>query len=51
MNATMTMRRLLHSRSRFFGSLVLLSLLCWLLASLVSVRSIFCIDPVSVFRG
>jgi putative ABC transport system permease protein len=34
-----------------FVSLVLLSLVCCLLASLVSVRSIFRIDPVSVFRG
>jgi putative ABC transport system permease protein len=34
-----------------FAALVLLSLLCCLLASFVSVRSIFRIDPVSVFRG
>jgi putative ABC transport system permease protein len=40
----------LETTPAIFTALVLVSLLCCLLASFVSVRSVFRIDPVSVFR-
>jgi putative ABC transport system permease protein len=41
----------LETTGPIFTGLVLASLACCLLASLVSVRSVFRIDPASVFRG
>ncbi len=41
----------METTAPIFAGLVLLSLVCCLLASFLSVRSIFRIDPVSVFRG